>query len=192
MVIPVGFAQVNLRFTGVALPTGAEVTFGVEETAPSTGPLQTANGVVTALVASAVQSTFSTASVITSILVKNGPNSSGAFAQLGTSIPGATAQEASYAGASVLIRKITGFGGRRGTGRMYWPGIPETNVGQGGVVSGSFLTTLTDRLEDFQALLVGQGLQMVLLHGDEVAPPYVVSALQPQAILATQRRRQRR
>lgn len=98
---------------------------------------------------------------------------------------------------AVLIRKRTDTAGRRGRGRMYVPGIQESNVGTTGViVSGLrdlWQTAADDFLTGLQALTSVQ--DMVVLHNVEgigtEPPPSPVLSLTVDEKIATQRRRLR-
>lgn len=67
-----------------------------------------------------------------------------------------------------IIRKRSLRAGRRGTGRMYLPGVPEANTDQAGNVSSGALTFLTQECTDFLTLLL-----------TDAAGPPVLSAVQP-------------
>lgn len=188
MVIPVGFAQVNLRFTGTAVPTGAEMTFGVQNVAALTADAL-ADSVGDDWVGTAIEGFYVPQCQLNTIHVKLGPNSTGAMSDLGyVAVGTATGTPASPAVAA-LISKITGLGGREGRGRMFFPGLSETSVDVGGVwlAQASHQAACSDFLADLEA----SGTPMVLLHNSGTSPTPVTS-LNVSPTLATQRRRQRR
>jgi hypothetical protein len=89
---------------------------------------------------------------------------------------------------SFLIRKRTGFAGRKFRGRMYVPCVLEADVDDVGLVSG----TAQSLLATFAAAVQGPGTshidQMVLLHSDSTAPTPIVD-FTIEKMVATQRRR---
>lgn len=98
-----------------------------------------------------------------------------------------------------LIRKRTDLAGRRGRGRMYFPGVTEGNVDNVGTLTGAEQSAWTTALEDwYEFLTAGVGARLyppVVLHrsegiGEEPAPTPVTS-FTIDAKIATQRRRLR-
>lgn len=190
MTIPVGFSQVNLMFTGAPLPTGAEVTFGVENLGGD--PPVTVGGLVAvALDDSNVLDQTSDAVAITGIKVKNGPDSTGASAIVGLSAPGTVAGNTTAPNLAILVRKVTNLGGRRGRGRFYWPCVPEVSVGDDGTLLEPMKSDLETAFNAFLSELNSAGLPMVLLHDGPTIPTSVVD-LAVQEVAGTQRRRMRR
>lgn len=105
---------------------------------------------------------------------------------------------------SLLIRKLTALGGRRGRGRMFLPGIDEDTVSSAGFVAGSTLTAWQGIFDDFFDALpvdgaaggVGDAVNPVLLHsevvGETTPAPTAITGFAVQSVIATQRRRLRR
>jgi hypothetical protein len=101
-----------------------------------------------------------------------------------------------------LVRKRTGAAGRRGRGRMYWPGIIEGNVSETGVIASGYLADLQSNANAWHAALlaglggVGPALPPVILHRSEgigtEPPPTPVTSFQVDNVIATQRQRLRR
>ncbi len=97
-----------------------------------------------------------------------------------------------------LIHKRTSFAGKTGRGRMYIPGVAEQRADNTGVLTATTISGLNVRLEAWRAALVGDAsiLSMVILHDSigagAVLPPYAVSSLNVDNVIATQRRRLRR
>lgn len=94
---------------------------------------------------------------------------------------------------AALIRKLTGLGGRRQRGRMYIPGQPEGNVVSNGQIQSSWVTTLTTQVNALKTGLeaLGEVDSIVLLHDSAPFTPTVITSLEPQNRIATQRRRLR-
>lgn len=94
------------------------------------------------------------------------------------------------AAVSVLLRKHTASGGRANRGRMYFPGVEETSVGEDGSLLAAAVTDYTDAAA---SLLTDEGniVGGVVLH-DGPAAPTLITSITCESIVATQRRRQRR
>lgn len=196
MIIPAGFAQVNLIFGGTSLPNGAQITFGVEMTDPvAFSPSSVANDVRTAWDACGIEAQLVNTQSMTGILVKFGPNSTGPSGLF----PGAGAGTAATVGVtpntSILVAKQTESGGRAGRGRFYLPGIPEANVDAAGVIAGATLTAIQGAMTDFLGKLDVADVPMKLLHAEGtsvITEPLDVTSLVVSNRVATQRRRLRR
>lgn len=191
-VIPSGFAQVNLKFTGTNTPTGAEVTFGVNYLDGLT-PLQVAEAVDGAVGDSSIMSPCASQTALTTISVKFGPNATGPSVDLTTSHTGANG-DSETPNVTWLIKKSTALGGRAGRGRMYWPGVVEEETGVDGVIIPSDVTAFQTAADLFFDELAANDVPMVLLHGEgsPISEPTLVTALTVDPRVATQRRRLRR
>lgn len=192
MIIPIGFFQVNLKFTGSDLPNGAEVTFGLEQTGGPYTPLEVCDAVEDALndADSLFAATLSGADV-TTIRVKKGPNATGPFAEKAVTISGTSVTNEGLPSAAYLVHKQTGFGGRAGRGRLYWPGAALSEVDAAGGVGNDARDGVTDGWELIRTQLTTAGLTPMLLHATDEPEPYVITAFSCDARVATQRRRLR-
>jgi hypothetical protein len=192
-VIPVGFSQVNLRFRGLAQPLGAEVTFGVQNTA-DLSPLLVGTDVINALTSAGIMANFPSDNQLLEALIKNGPNETGPSTVIGVALPGTGTGATSAPNVTWLANKNTALGGRRGKGRMYWPGVPEGDVTSAGIITSANVTAFASDLTAFLTNLTTAGNKMYLLHGDSPAPlaPTEVLSISLQSRVATQRRRNRR
>lgn len=189
-VIPEGYSQVQLRFGGNACPFGAMTTFGVKnDTALS--PTTIGITVQGDWVAN-ISSNWGDDATLVDILVKNGPNDTGPSDVHGTNNAGGAAGDTLPPNVSVLVRKSTASGGRRNRGRMYIPGYLEAHSDPGGVLNSGALAALSSDWDDFLDALVADDLPMVILHDVPVLTPTLVTELEVQARLATQRLRLRR
>lgn len=193
MLIPDGCAQINWRFTGDAAPTGAEVTLGVA--------VDTFTGSVADAAASAHSAWSLTALVIQSesitldsTLVKFGPNATGPSAVYAVPFDGSADPQADVPNTSVLVRKVTAFGGRTGSGRMFVPGYGEGLWEPNGTMTLLNLSGIQDSFDDLWTALTADNLVPVLLHGEDspVTTPLPITSFQVQQLAATQRRRLRR
>lgn len=192
MIIPTGFAQVNIRFGGDAIRDRAEVTFGLDNTTSPKDP-----DILAALVDVAWEDNISPnwcdSATISTVLVKLGPNDTGAFAEVPGTAEGQSSNPPLSVNTAVMVRKITTHGGRQGRGRFYVPGYPESVPDGPGNLGSGPVASYTADFRGFLADLDAAGNPMVLLHGENVeASPYEVVDLIVSPILGTQRRRMRR
>lgn len=192
MVIPESCAQINLKFTGTSVPLGAEMTFGVGRTGFET-PEEVKDAVMDAVSTSTIITLCTGATKLTSVLVKLGPNATGAMAEFPAGLSGVGASDTLPPNVALLIRKGTPQGGRRAQGRMFLPGIPEAATAHGGIVDPGYLSDAQSRFATLRAELIENTVPMVLLHSQDFgglgALPVTTLTVQPQ--LATQRRRLR-
>jgi hypothetical protein len=102
---------------------------------------------------------------------------------------------------ALLVKKVTGKGGRRNQGRFFLPNmIDEDKVSNTGVITPAHRNQLQNSINDILISLHEDGdpgppgLDMVILHGSEGAgstTPTVVDGLIVDGTISTQRRRLR-
>lgn len=94
---------------------------------------------------------------------------------------------------SVLVKKLTARGGRKGRGRMFVPGmcVSEIDVDENGIISTPDLADIQLQWSDFLADLQTSVCLPYLLHSDSTLPDEITS-LVVEPLVATQRRRLRR
>lgn len=94
---------------------------------------------------------------------------------------------------SVLVKKLTNRGGRKGRGRMFVPGqgVSEIDVDENGVIATSDLAAMQLEWGDFYTAMNAGSCPPYLLHSDGSTPDPITS-FQVQQVVATQRRRLRR
>lgn len=116
------------------------------------------------------------------------------FESTASTVGTASTQESSPPQVSYLLKKSTGFVGRRYRGRVYLPAANEQSVNQDGSVSSGMQTTLataaaaiTSALNDVTGGNNTGGHH--LLHSEVETDPTPVTALNVSAWVATQRRR---
>lgn len=208
MTIPEGFAEITYKFTGAAAPRGAYVVFGVQNVADVGAPT-VANLARASFTSSTMPARLTDDVALTEVRAKLGPDATGDFASETGSWPGTQATTSFPPQVATLVRKVTGSGGRRGRGRMYFPGVPETGVDDAGIISAAGVTAWNLALADFLGALSGNDLPMYLLHdpatiwtlvngqprrvpiSGPIPAPDVVSSLIVDPKVATQRRRLR-
>jgi hypothetical protein len=191
MIIPAGYAQVTHLFTGDAVPTGAAITYGVE----NTGAADAADIAVAAHLALAnnFEAHWPDSLTLDRTLVKRGPNATGQSAEHIEPIVGDNDVEAAPPNTAYLVSKRTALGGRQGRGRMYLPGCDDNTVTTGGLLSPA---QMTQTQGDLDAWFAEPGMfgffPMVLLHSSAGLAPTTVLELTLQQKVATQRQRLRR
>jgi hypothetical protein len=193
MLIPVGFAQVNHVFGGPGLPRGAQVAYGVSNTGPGNGAY-TAPEMAAFCHSVWISNLIAKQSSNTTLLetrVKFGPNSTGADATFSDPKPGTDSPNQDSPQVCALIRKRTPFGGKTGKGRMFFPGINEGQTDVGGTLSNGVRDSLQVAFDAFLTALDTGGATMQLLHTAGTLPAFVVTKLEVQKTLATQKRRLR-
>lgn len=191
MFIPENYAQVNLRFGGSGLPTGAEVTFGVLHEESGLSPADVGNAVKTAWNDN-VRDASPIHTTLQSILVKFGPNATGPAAEVAVGLAGTNSNADVNPAVAVLVQKHTPVGGRKGRGRFYWPLATETEMADGGSLTSSAVAGIQTAMDDFLAALDTASIGMAVLHNDGATVPYQVTSLGVSPTLATQRKRLRR
>lgn len=189
VIIPAGYAHILVGFTGLGAPTGAALTFGVQNDSDFDAP-KVAFDIAEAWGTSAMTGTYSTNVTASVFKAKLGPNATGAAAEYSTAFVGGLGASG-HPGAAYLVSKFTATGGRQGRGRCYIPGAAEGDVGPGGVILPANQDQITDRWRDFNQLLILGSLPMVLLHHNSLTPSPVTD-LVCSGQVATQRRRNRR
>lgn len=189
MTIPLGFSQATLFFTGVAVPNGANVVFGVQNSGGLT-PGAIAGAINTRWTAG-IMPLLGSGVTFTGTLVKNGPDATGPFASVAVVSPGGKATAGLTPNTAFLLTKNTSLGGREGRGRMYIPGPVEADVDSGGAVTAAQITAFLTAGSALLTNLNTDNIPMVLLHKSSTAPTLVTS-LGVSTGVATQRRRLRR
>lgn len=94
---------------------------------------------------------------------------------------------------ALLIKKLTSEGGRRNRGRFYFPAayLPETEVDSNGTISSGEVSSWQVRFNNFLTGLGEQQLAICIWHELPPSTGTVVTSLQVQSKIATQRRRMR-
>jgi hypothetical protein len=188
--IPPGYAQVTYNFTAASGRPGA-VVIGVEigEATPQE-VADAASGLFSSTLLNSIPSVvfYSGCRVV---IGNDGPplvaeSTNGA-------LPGGNTGQSMVSNTSVLVRKLTEFGGRKFQGRMFLPGPTEGQCDDGAHLTSGGQTGWESSVADFfDEIDNGPELTgMVLLHqGEELPTP--ITALVVQNLLATQRRRLRK
>lgn len=193
MIIPSGYAQINAIHTGAAVPTGAQWTLGVDVSSFPGNVQDIAQTFEIAVNTSGLYAQIANTCNLTSVLVKEGPNATGPSFLEPANEPG-TGGTAGAVQVAYLVHKTTDIGGRAGRGRLYLPGVVESKVDVGGVLSSGVASSISTAMSIILSELVAENLTPVLLHasGSPVSTPTPIVAMPCDQVVATQRRRQRR
>lgn len=195
MVIPAGYAKLTYEFGGAGLPGGAVVTCGLNVEAWEGTPDEAALAARLELDDANIVESLSNVVRLVRTTVQFGPEPIGPTGVDTGQIVGGIANPYDTPAVSFLVKKTTGIGGRSARGRWYWPGIPDAQTENGGVMSAAFQVDMQGKFTLWRTGMIGAGMLPVILHqspssSDEV--PYPVIAMTVERSLATQRRRQRR
>jgi hypothetical protein len=194
VIIPVGYAQANIRFVGDAAPNGSEITIGLDLGDFAAGsPSEAADEVADAW-SPTVHTVLSHELVLSEVYVKFGPNDVGASGSTARAVDGGSEATSVPPNTCILVHKRTTIGGRRGRGRMYVPGCPEPQMGPHGLLTGTYLGQVQVELDDFYTALTTAGLTPVVLHAAGVSAtpaPSEITQFVAQGLGATQRDRMR-
>lgn len=186
--IPEGFANVLFGFSGAGTVYPMACSFGIE-TDDSVEDI--ADSIANSIAVSDLDNIWHAGITLDTIRVKKGPNETGASGELSQTIPGTAGSPGASPNVSMLVRKSTALGGRKGRGRMFFPPAHEAAVGANGALDSGYLNGSNTVLSAWGANLITAGMPVVLFHNDATAPTAVTS-LTMQTPVATQRRRQRR
>lgn len=114
-----------------------------------------------------------------------------------TSYPGARSGQSTPPALAVMASKATALGGRRNRGRMYIPwAVDEGQVGENGAIATAQVNGIQTRVNQLLVNLKGGDTGAynllngaVLIHSEAV-PPTIITAMQVNPTIRTQRRRQ--
>jgi hypothetical protein len=193
MTIPVGYAQVNLFFDGTSAPEGAQVTLGLDIGSYSGTADELAEAVGDEWVAHLMGALASTLH-LNGVAAKFGPDATGPTGYVPFDVAGGSAGVGAPPNLAYLIHKRTALGGRAGRGRMYIPGVTESNVDPSGNLEGTTAADLTGLMETFRSVLDLAGVPPVILHqpGSPLVTPTPITEFAAASRAATQRQRMRR
>lgn len=191
MLIPVGFGQATLVYSGATLPFGAANVWGFENVSEQSAS-DCAARIVTVLDDIGWHDLRVTNSVLDKVMVKLGPTDDGPTGEAVADADGTASGTTGNSSSSLLCHKHTNFGGRKSRGRIYVPSISESVIDIGGSIESTFLSAAEEVVGDLQPALLSQDVPMVLLHNTESPAPYNVITISVDPIIANQRDRQRR
>ena len=195
VVIPVGYAQMNMRWSVAGDAEFMYCTLGVQDRTGVRSPATVAAALGTAWDASTFTTAanmlagYSAGTLISTVMTDTGPLTF----ETGTAVAGTGAAGTLPNNCAVLARKITAAGGRRNRGRIFLPPgyLNESAINQVGTIDPAGVTTYQALLTSLGNELNTQDFDEVLFHSNGGTPTQILSFLvQPK--LATQRTRMRR
>lgn len=201
LIIPPGYLQAVYEMSLAGDPEQMVVTLGHEIDSASGANLDdAANDLFTAFATTVFVSGMASGYRLDGVTVYGG-NDGPSIVRTSTNTPvtGAGSAAVLPPNCAVLVRKRTDLAGRRGRGRLYMPGPPESGVDQVGNLAGAEVTANQNRWSAFYDYLTSlQGGRLyppVVLHRSEGAgvepPPTPVTQFTVDPKIATQRRRLR-
>lgn len=191
MNIPPGYAQVNMEHSGIALPRGAQFTFGVDNRVPNYPALALANTLV-GVWQGRLKSRMSVNARLDQIRVKLGPNDTGPEAVAAVGINGDRSNDPDSPQVAILVAKRGALGGRSNRGRWFLPYAIESDTQSGGILIPSARTAFQEAVDGFRSDMTALVLPLVILHNSPELVPTEITQLIVQPMVATQRRRLRR
>jgi hypothetical protein len=194
-----GFADCSLEIRLGTYPRPAFVTFGVNADSPN--PADTAATISGGInVAGSLKTVLAVGAKFTGIRVSMGTD--GAEDVVGfeaLNITGTYANLTAPANCAALIHKRTARGGRRGRGRWFFPwSIADSEVDEAGIVLAARVTAISAACEVFRQHMATAGEPMVVLHSTSApgvvhpttaGPPDVITSMNCDSVVGTQRRR---
>lgn len=193
MVIPDGYGQLNFIFTGQAVPTGAQVTFGFQNS------LEKTFGEVLGAIASAIGEVdfgqfIENDSELSTALIKLGPSATGPSGEAPVGLTGDAGSDGTAPNLALLVKRFTAAGGRSGSGRLFWPFVMTSWLSDDGSIGAGTVTSVTDEFNAFSTAMAGHDLPLFLLHSESspVELPTEITGFLCDPLAATQRRRMRR
>lgn len=163
----------------------AVVTLGLNSPTPMT--LAKVEGIITAWSSPGPLAEMNAEWRLSSTTVANG---TGALFTLTTVVGALGGGSPAPPNCTFLVKKVTGVGGRKNRGRMYLPGVGESDVdGIGGVLAAK-VTGLNIAFTSFMTALAALDISPCILH-TEALPSTGILSFQTENLIATQRRRLR-
>lgn len=198
LVIPPGFAQASVEIRNSGDPQPWYVTFGVD-VSDAGGDFEAVAVKCATSFGNTIGLQLRTTSVTTGCNLAVGQDGPDRLIFRGNvNLPGTSTAEMLPQNCAALYDKQTARAGRRGRGRMFIPNVlKETTVNEVGVMTPASLTDLQGQASQLLLQLAsstgGVETPMVLLHntGPGSTDPDLVTGLQVQQVISTQRRRLR-
>lgn len=193
MLIPDGYAQANLRFTGGSAPSGAQIVLGVDVRGTTDSPSEVAQTLYEAYAIGPLTVSVNTL-ILAAVDVKFGPTLTGPSGTFTGATTGTLAVTGIQPGTALLVDKNTAAGGRSGRGRVFMPGVTEADVDASGNVGAAYRSAAQAQWFEFGTGMTAAGIPLVVLHsaGAPITTPTPITSFSVQARVATQRKRLRR
>jgi hypothetical protein len=190
MIIPDGYAGVQIPALHGGSGREALITFGVQDQANVLVPSAIAEDIWTVFAAELLPLLDSEVTW-GPIRVRRGTAGDELVGEGTSSAAGGSAIASVPPNCAVLVTKGSGLSGRKNRGRYYWPwAATEGSVTELGVWDSGAVANFQSGQSDFLDGIDSANLPMVILH-NVVGTPTPVQSLTVQALLGTQRRRMR-
>lgn len=181
------YGQVTVIFSGSNVPTGAACTFGGTEVDGSPSLfLETCEGMFGNFISALSVSQCT----INEIRYKIGPEATGPTYVRATNLTGDQGSDAVAPNTALLIRKHVPGRSARFSGRVFWPGVSDTDLNPGGTLTGPAITRIQTACDNLWTSMSNAGFVPRVFSEDRPPEPVLDFVLQPRT--ATQRRRLRR
>nr|CRY97750.1 hypothetical protein [uncultured prokaryote] len=201
LVIPQGFAQVAIEIRNQGDPDSWYVTYGTDFTVSSLGAVDTASNHAQAF-ADTWRAYLDTTSEVRGAQMTIGSDGGNytIYGPVRSNGAGTSTAQRLPQNCATLIRKLTDRPGRAGKGRCFLPGmLAEASVDQVGVITSTAITLLQTNCDlwitNLATANAEEAYTMHVLHNAGIpggTTPSPVVGLQPDGVIATQRRRLRR
>lgn len=122
--------------------------------------------------------------------LKQGPNETGPTFEDSRVVSGGTTGVGAVPNTAMLVRKVTGLGGRSNRGRLYLPGVSTSVITDTGQIGSTALGDYQEVWDTWLTGLDGEGITPVILHSSS-SDPTAITSMRVEPVLATQRRRLR-
>lgn len=200
--IPPGFAGCSLELHNAALARSAFITFGVSITG-GIAVDTVAQAVMDAIVLDATPSpvaSLDSSVTLSSVTARVGQDGGDPLVFVATGVAtGARVGATISPNVAVLVRKRSARGGRRGRGRMFWPWmIQAIEADEAGKITAATVTNLQLAFASMLPSMTARNVPMAILHSPSevgighptpIGAPDLVTSLQVDPLVATQRRR---
>jgi hypothetical protein len=194
--VPEGFGEAVFKFRMANDPEDMLVTWGIKAALPGPVDQGDAECLADAMIGTLLQG-MSSAVTFTGLDLRMGPDGLGQVFVVSRNSPGLEPGLPLVNNTTFLMRKSTGFGGRRNRGRSYLPGPIEASVAGNGAIDAAYRNAMQIRADAFigQTVLCPNVALNVLFHTttelEPGLPPTTITGVTIADKVATQRRRLR-
>lgn len=195
VVIPVGFGQLTIRWSFTGAVRNSVVTIGYDfTTIDPAAHAAIIDPILTAAAGPCNPSNMIPGWTYRGIVCTEMEDPGPISFELLASVAGSGTGLPMTPNVAVLVKKVTGAGGRRNRGRLFVPPIypGESAVDSAGIIPPSDITVLNTRWNHVRTSMATAGLTWVLFHGSGSLTPTVITQAAADSRVATQRRRLRR
>lgn len=191
--IPPGYAEAWLRFNTASDPENMYCALGLQLASGQTGTQTLTNSIDSTATAALDNITSSEHTLGPGHVIYGQDGGDLRIDSTNSPVTGAAGTNALTVNTAVLVRKLTASGGRRGRGRMYLPGAPESVFSTAGNMTTGTQATHQTALDNLMTTLIAlAGVDgLCLFHDTAPFTPTPITSLEVQLKAATQRRRMR-